>query len=66
MSQWIQKAHDFNIRMTSRAYDIRTTDMAYQRKLEESFGVKITAEDEAFHYNNCYGYYSAICTSTVL
>ena len=38
-------------------YDIRTTDMAYQWKLEESFGVKMTAEDEVFHYDNCYGSY---------
>ena len=45
--------------MTSRAEDIRTTGMAYQRKLEESFGVKMAAE-EAFHYDNCYGSYSAI------
>ena len=40
--------------------------MAYQQKLEESFSVKMTAEDKAFHYDNCYGSYSAICTSTAL
>ena len=62
---WIQKAHDFNKCIRSRAYDIKITDMAYQWKLEESFGVKMTAEDKAFYYDNCYGSYSAICTSTV-
>ena len=48
-----------------RKCHIRTTDMAYQRKLEDSFGVKMAAGDEAFHYDNCNRSYSAICSSIV-
>jgi hypothetical protein len=62
---WHEKAQQFNSKMTKIAYDVRTQDKAYQKKLEEHFGVKMTAEDEEFYRDNCHGSYKAICQTTV-
>lgn len=51
--------------MTDYAYNIRTADLSYQKQCEEEFQVKMTTEDEEFYYDNCFGSYKAICTSTV-
>ena len=51
--------------MFSIAYDIRTFDTKYQKELETSYSVKMTAEDEAFYQDNCKGAYIATCKATV-
>lgn len=58
---WVRKVHDFNRGMTANAYDIRTKDKFYQKKMETIYGVKMTDEDEKFYINNCCGSYSATC-----
>ena len=39
----------------SNGYDIRSKDKAYEKWLENEFGVKITAEEELYYQNNCFG-----------
>ena len=51
--------------MTKNAYDIRTKDKEYQKKLEDENGVKMTDEDEAFYTDNCMESYKATCSATV-
>ena len=51
--------------MTKKAYDIRTKDKFYQKKLEQQFGVAMTEEDELFYQNNCFGSYTFTCLGTV-
>ncbi|XP_013414654.1 uncharacterized protein LOC106176709 [Lingula anatina] len=63
--EWFKSANDFNDMLTKHAYNIRTNDPAYQKQLEDEFGVKMTKEDEAFYEDNCFGCYKAVCTSTV-
>ena len=36
----------------SKGYDIRSEDKAYEKWLENEFGVKITAEEELCYQNN--------------
>ena len=64
-ADWYKKAKEFVDKLTKFAYDIRTTDSAYQKQLEEEFKVKMTREDEDFYYDNCFGKYVATCTATV-
>ena len=51
--------------MTKNAYDVRTQDKVYQKKLEEFYSVKMTDEDERFYMDNCFGSYSALCQPSV-
>jgi hypothetical protein len=60
-----EKAQQFNSKMTKIAYNVRTQDKAYQKKLEEHFGVKMTTEDEEFYRDKCHVSYKAICQTTV-
>ena len=57
--EWNRKVSDFNRRMTVNAYDIRTKDKLYQKRLETIYGVKMCDEDEESYLNNCYGSYLA-------
>ena len=50
--------------MTIHAYDIRTKEKFYQKKLEQQFGVTMTKEDELFYQNNCFGSYTFTCLRT--
>ena len=50
--------------MTVKAYDIRTKDKFYQKRLKTIYGVKMTDKDEEFYLNNCYESYSATCNTT--
>ena len=50
--------------MTKNAYDIRTIDKVYQKKQEEKYVVSMTKDDEMFYKDNCFGSYTAICSST--
>ena len=63
--EWYKNAKEFNDYLTSRAYNIRTDDDAYQRQLEDEYGVKMTKEDEEFYLDNCFGPYKATCSNTV-
>ena len=58
---WEIKVKAFNNKMGDHAFDIRTKNKEYQRKLEEEYRVKMTDEDEAFYEDNCHGAYKAIC-----
>ena len=62
---WYRKVNEFNTRMTKNAYDVRTHDKVYQKKLEEFYSVKMTDEDERFYMDNCFGSYSALCQPSV-
>ena len=48
----------FNTNM-SKGYDIRSEDKAYEKRLENEFGVKVTAEEELYYQNNCFGDWTA-------
>lgn len=61
--KWVKNATDFNDRMTKVAYDIRTLNIEYHKKLEEKYRVKMTAEDDLFYKDNCHGSYVATCSS---
>ena len=50
--------------MTVNAYDVRTKDKFYQKRLETIYEVKMTDENEEFYLNNCYGSYSATCNTS--
>ena len=50
--------------MTVNAYDIRTKDKFYQKRLDTICGVKIIDKDEEFYLNNCYRSYSATCNTS--
>ena len=63
--EWVKRTTDFNNRMVTDAYGIRTKSAAYQQKLEQQFGVKMASEDEAFYQNICHGKYKTTCSSTV-
>ena len=52
---WISRAEEFNNRMTKQAYDVRTYDTDYKKKLEEKYDVKMTQEEEDFYKDNCHG-----------
>jgi len=41
--------------MVNKAYDIRTTDSAYQKKLEVKYQVKITKTDDKFYEDFYHG-----------
>ena len=60
-----QEAKELNRNMTNFAYDIRTHDVTYQKKLESEHNIKMTEEDEKFYKDNCYGSYTARCNDTV-
>ena len=62
---WLAKASNFNKTMTKNAYDIRTRDDKFQKSMEITTGVKMTADDELFYEDNCKGKYVAICTRSV-
>ena len=52
--------------MTTKAYDIRTKDAEYQRKLEEQYQVKnMTTNDYLFYEDICHGTFKFSCCSTV-
>ena len=61
---WNKKVDDFNRRLTANAFDIRTTDKAYQSKMEFTSGVKMVEEDELFYLDNCCGSYTATCNTS--
>ena len=63
--KWYKDARDFVNSLIQNAYNIRTKDKVYQKKLEEEFGVKMMKDDEDFYEDNCLGSYKAICSSTV-
>ena len=52
---WKVRAEKFNKRMTEHAYDVRTYDAEYKKKLEEKYDVKMTQEEEDFYKDNCQG-----------
>ena len=62
---WYSKVTEFNDKMTKNAYNIRTNNSAYQKKLEDIYGVKMTKEVDQFFNDNCFGDYKATCKSTV-
>jgi len=62
---WWKNIRKFNDSMTTTAYDIRTKDAEYQRKLEEKYQVKMTANDDLFYNDNCHGTFKFTCCSTV-
>ena len=41
--------------MTKHAYDVRTYDVEYKKKLEKEYDVKMTEEEEDFYKDNCHG-----------
>ena len=61
----IKLTADFNNRMGTNEYDIRAKSAAYQQKLEQQFGVKMTLEEEAFYQDNSLGKYKVTCSSTL-
>ena len=44
---------DFNCKMTNNAYNIRTSDKYYQKKLKDYYDIRLNTEDEAFYCDNC-------------
>ena len=61
-----KEAIEFNLSMTSVAYDIRTRDALYQKKkLKSAHNIKMTSEDEKFYTNNCHGNYIFKCRDSV-
>jgi len=62
---WWKNVRKFNEMMTTKAYDIRTKDAEYQRKLEEKYQVKMTANDDRFYDDNCHGTFKFSCCSAV-
>ena len=63
--EWQAKVRTFNERMTKNAYDIRTSDETYQKKLEEMHGVRMTSNDNDYYNDNCFGSYIATCERKV-
>ena len=63
--EWQAKVRNFNERMTKNAYDIRTSDETYQKKLEEIHGVNMTSNDNDYYNDNCFGRYIATCERKV-
>ena len=45
----------------SKGYNIHSEDKVYEKRLENKFGVKVTAE-ELYYKNNCFWDWSAINT----
>ena len=63
--KFLSDAVTFANKLTQRAYDIRCTDIEYQKKMESDFGVKMTKDDEDFYMDNCHGPFKAFCSNTV-
>ena len=61
--EWNRKVSDFNCRMFVNAYNIKTKDKFFQKRLETIYGVKMTDEDEEFYLNDCCGSYSTTCNT---
>ena len=51
---------EFNCKMTNNAYNIRTSDKYYQKKLEDYNGIWMNKEDKAFYCDNCCDTYMCI------
>ena len=51
--------------MTKYTYDICAMDEFFQRRLEETPGVKMTGEHNKYYTNNYFGNYKARCESKI-
>ena len=51
----------FNQKM-SNGYNIRSDDKLYEKRLEKEYGVKVTAEEELYYKDNCFGAWNARST----
>ena len=57
--KWYKEATVFVNSLIQNAYNIRTKDKVYQKKVEEEFGMKMT-KDEDVYEDNCLVFYKAI------